>query len=218
MSINHTPIEEEILCINTNKVYDWVMLQSSVNRNILATSLGSLPVNPCGSSVRELNTECFITDANGNRLGPNSVIPIEETREREDRVFIIDGTEVILQNVSFNKEFYLVVEFSGLNNTTPFVERSAPIPIEIPESLFMCAPEGTELTARLTDFECSVRINCLNRILTSIDVSLTLCQSVQSTANVTIELAADFCEPRDVLTERCATPSIPPQCPVLFPG
>src|SRR5690625_1920821 len=100
-------IIEELLCINTDKVYDWVILQSNVNTNVLAADLGGLPIDPCGPTVSNLTTECYLTDAAGNRLGPNSVIDVVETRDREDRAFIIDGTEVILQNVAFQKTIFL---------------------------------------------------------------------------------------------------------------
>lgn len=217
MKVQPTQIDEELLCINADKVYDWVILQSNVNTNATAADL-ALSIDPCGAPISNLTTECFLTDAAGNRLGPNSEITVTETRDREDRAFVIDGAEVILQNVAFQKNLFIVIEFSGLTGTTPFVEQSAPIAIEIPESLFMCAPDGTDLVVRITDIECSVRLNCTGTALTSVDISVNLCQGVQSIANVTVELAAEFCQPRDVLTEQCPTPVIPPQCPVLFPG
>lgn len=211
-------IQPELLCVNTDKVYDWVISQTNINPTFTAAEIGALPVDPCDAAVSNLTTECFITDAAGVPLTLNSIIPITETADREDRNFVIDGTEVVLQNVSLQKTLYLVIEFSGLNGTTPFIERSMPIPIEIPESIFLCAPEGTDLVVRLSSVECGVAINCTGTALTSVDVSLNLCQSIQSIANVTVELAADFCVPRDILTEQCPAPIIPPQCPVLFPG
>ena len=93
-----------------------------------------------------------------------------------------------------------------------------PIPIEIPESIFLCAPEGTDLVVRLSDIECNVVLNCVGGALGSVDISLNLCQSVQTVTNVTVELPAEFCQPREVFTEQCPTPTIPAQCPVVFPG
>ncbi|HLR74067.1 MAG TPA: hypothetical protein VK077_02280 [Virgibacillus sp.] len=208
---------EEILCINTEKVYDWVVLQSSINNTFTAADLG-FTVNPCDPTISNLVTECFITDVNGIPLPLNGEVAVTEVGDRQDRVFVIDGTQVTLQNVSFLKTLYVVVEISGLDGTQPFLDRSQPIPIEIPESLFLCAPEGTDLVVRLTDVECSVRVNCTAGALTNVDVYLNLCQSVQAVTNVTVEVAADFCQPRDIITEQCPPPTIPPQCPILFPG
>jgi len=213
-----SPIGKELLCMNAEKVYDWVILQGNVSTSANASELGGLTIDPCDPSVSKLTTETFLTDEDGNRLSPNDIIEITESQERSDRPFIIDGTEVMLQNVSFQKTLYVVVEFSGLKYTTPFVEQTLPIPITIPESLFMCAPNGTDLVVRITDVDCTVSVNCTDKSLTSLDITLNVCQSVQSVTEVTVELFTKFCEPRDVLTEQCPSPIIPPQCPVIFPG
>ncbi|WP_053217129.1 BMQ_0737 family morphogenetic spore coat protein [Virgibacillus senegalensis] len=210
---------QEPLCINTEKVYDWVILQEDVSRNVLAGALGTLPIDPGGPTVSNLTTTVYLVDpATGEELDLNEEIPIEELGERENRTFVIDGAMVTLQRVTFTRSLAVVVEFSGLTGTTPFVEISDPITIDLPESLYLCAPEGTRIAARLSDLDSSVTVNTTAGALTSIDIVLGICQSVQSLADVTIELMADFCQPRDVLVEQCPAPAIPPQCPVLFPG
>ncbi|SDM76326.1 hypothetical protein [Sediminibacillus halophilus] len=210
---------QELLCINTEKVYDWVILQANVSQNVLAAALGTLPIDPCGPTVSNLTTTCYLVDpVTGEELDLNAEIPVDELGEREDRTFVIDGALVTLQRVTFTKPLSVIVEFSGLTGTTPFVEISDPIAIDIPESLYLCAPEGTRIAVRLSDLDCSVNVNCTAGALVSVDIVLGICQSVQSLADVTIELEADFCQPRDVLVEQCPTPAIPPQCPVLFPG
>lgn len=210
---------QELLCINTEKVYDWVILQEDLNQSVLPAAIGALPFDPCGPAVSNLTATCYLVDPlTGNPLPPNSVIPVTETGEREDREFVIDGALVTLQRVSFVKTLNVVIEFSGINGTTPFVFVSDEIEVDIPESVFLCAPEGTRLVVRVSDIDCSVNVNCVAGALESVDLFLNVCQSVQSVADVTIELVADFCQPRDILTEQCPTPSIPPQCPVVFPG
>jgi hypothetical protein len=217
-----TPIEElqpELLCINAEKVYDWVILQATENQTIPATGFDPLAIDPCAATVTNLVTTCFLVDPlTGDPLPPNAEIEVEELGQREDRTFNIDGETITLQRVSFTKPLSVVVQFSGIDGTTPFIVQTSPILFEIPESIFLCAPIGTRLVVRLTDVECSASPNCVNNVLQSIDINLNICQSVQSVADVTLELTADFCEPRDILVEQCPTPSIPPQCPVLFPG
>lgn len=212
---HHDP---EILCINTDKVYDWVILQNNINNTFLAADLGALPVDPCDPAVSNLRTNCYLVDAAGNPLPPNREIAVIETSDRQDRTFLVDNKQVLLQKVSFQSTIYVVVEISGLNGTTPFIEQTQPIAIEIPESIFLCAPEGTDLIVRLSDIECNVVLNCAGTTLGNVDISLQLCQSVQAVTNVTVELPANFCEPREVFTEQCSTPIIPAQCPVVFPG
>ncbi|MFB5660858.1 hypothetical protein [Alteribacillus sp. HJP-4] len=213
------PVGPELLCINAEKVYDWVILQADVSQNVSAEDIGPLAVDPCGPAVSNLSADCFLIDPiTGDPLPENAEIPVSEIGERQSRKFAIDRSKVKLQKVTFLKTLTVVVEFSGLDGTTPFVEQSAPIEIEIPESIFLCAPDGTRLLVRLTDVECSVRVNCTNGVLASVDIVLSLCQSVQTVADVTLELKADFCQPRDILVDQCPSPAIPPQCPALFPG
>ncbi|OIK09664.1 hypothetical protein [Bacillus sp. MUM 13] len=217
MSYSPQPIEE-LLCINAEKVYDWVILQNTRSQNILAAALG-LDINVCAAS--SLSTRVFLVDAEGNPLPPNAEVTVLEPGDREERTFVIDGALVTLERVTFLKTFFVAIEFKGILGTTPFVDVSKPIAIEIPESLFLCAPDGTRLAVRISDLECAVRLNCTagpTPTLTSIDLTLTTCQSVQAVADVTIEVKAEFCQPRDILSEQCPTPAIPPQCPVLFPG
>ncbi|WP_082232387.1 hypothetical protein [Halobacillus massiliensis] len=209
---------QELLCINAEKVYDWVILQASVNQTVLAAAFDVLPIDPCAATVSGLSTRCFLVDENGDPLPTNAEVDVVEVGEREDRTFVIDGALVTLQRITFIKTLSLVVEFSGFDGTTPFVEQTSPITIEIPETIFLCAPTGTRLVVRISDVDCNVAVNCTEETLTSVDIVLNLCQSIQSVADVTLELVADFCEPRDILIEQCPNPTIPPQCPVLFPG
>lgn len=211
----------ELLCFNAEKVYDWVLLQESVTENVSADDIGVLPIDPCDPAVSNLSINCYLVDPlTGNQLPPNAEIVIDEDPDdREDRDFVIDGTQVTLQQVNFEKTLSLVVEFSGFDGTTPFLEISDPIEINVSESVFLCAPEGTSIVVRVSDVICNASVNCDNGELESVDVSLDVCQSVQSVANVTLELEAGFCQPRDLLvTEECPTPVIPPQCPIVFPG
>ncbi len=211
----------ELLCINADKVYDWVILQANIRETVDPTFTDAAfdPLTLC--TATNVTTDILLTDAAGVPLQPNGVIEVEEVAERQDRRFIIDDKKVTLQKVTFLKTIYVVVEFSGLDGTGPFVVRTTPAPIEVPESIYLCAPEGTDLVVRFSDLEGSVRINCIGTPTptdVTLDIMLNLCQSVQTFANVTIEVRADFCKPREVLTEKCHAPAIPRQCPVVFPG
>ncbi|MEN2768092.1 hypothetical protein [Ornithinibacillus xuwenensis] len=210
---------QELLCMNAEKVYDWVILQEDLNQTILPAAIGTLPFDPCGPTISGLTARCYLVDpTTGNPLPPNAEIPVTEVGEREDRQFVVNGALVTLQRVSFIKTLNVVIEFSGFNATTPFVITSDEIVVEIPESVYLCAPEGTRLIVRVSDVDCNVSVNCVAGALESVDLFLNVCQSVQSVADVTLELVADFCQPRDILVEQCPTPSIPPQCPAVFPG
>ncbi|PLR80742.1 hypothetical protein CVD25_08410 [Bacillus canaveralius] len=210
--------DDELLCINTEKVYDWVILQSAMSKCVPADAL-HLDTDVC--KARNLKTRCILVDPKtGHPLGYNSGIKVEEIGERDDRPFIIGKDLVELQRVTFTKKLCAVIEFSGIIGKTPFVEISKPITIEMSESLFLCAPKGTRLMVKLADSECTVRLDCDDKKdeLLGVDLTLNVCQSIQTVADVTVELFAAFCQPRDILTEQCPTPKIPKQCNIVFPG
>ncbi|PLR80737.1 hypothetical protein CVD25_08440 [Bacillus canaveralius] len=215
---NSAEYDDELLCINTVKVYDWVILQSAISKCVPADAL-HLDTDVC--KARNLKTRCILVDPKtGYPLAYNSEIKIEETGKRDDRPFIIDKDLVELQRVTFTKKLCLVIEFSGIIDKVPFVEVSKPITIEMSESLFLCAPCGTRLVVKLADSDCTVRLNSDDEKdeLLSVDLTLNVCQSIQSVTDVTLELYAAFCLPRDILTEQCPAPKIPKQCNSVFPG
>lgn len=206
---------QELLCINAEKVYDWVVLQNTVRQLI---SNEELDLDHELNDVKHILTRFILVDEHGKPLGPNAKVKVKEIDKREEKTFLIDGCMVTLEKVSFLKIFFIALEFRGIKDNTPFVFTSCPIRIEAHESLFLCAPEGTRLVVRITDIDGSAKLHFHNDCLKSVDVTLTTCQSIQAVADVTIEVKADFCQPRDILTEQCQAPSVPPQCPTLFPG
>lgn len=211
----------ELLCINVDKVYDWVILQANIRETAVPTFTDDLFVPSVLCTATNVTTDILLTNSTGDPLAPNGVLDVVEVAERQERRFVIDGKRVTLQKVTFLKTIYVVVEFNGLDGTAPFVVRTEPIPVEVPESIYLCAPDGTDLVVRFSDLEGSVRINCTTETppaFVSLDIMLNLCQSVQTFTNVTVEVKADFCEPREVLTEQCPAPAIPRQCPAVFPG
>ena len=213
---------QELLCINTEKVYDWILEEATSSQTIPVSRLGipaailAVICNPAAHTT----INCILTDSMGRALPLNSEITVTELGPRIDRQFEVDGALVTLQRVSFTKTVFIVLEFSGVTPATgvPFIFTTEPIPFTITETAFLCAPPGTTLVVRLTDFECQTVLNCAAGALVSVGVTLLTCQSIQTVTPVTLELTADFCAPRETLIESCPTPLIPPQCPVIFPG
>lgn len=208
----------ETMCINTNKVYDWVLEEGTGSTTLLAANLPT--ALPAGATNVQVN--CILTDSTGAPLPINSEIDVTESAPREDRQFLVDGALVTLQRVTFTKTVYIVLEISGVDPATgsQFLITSNPFPpFNFIEEAYLCAPAGTSLIVRVSDFSCNTIIN-RNAAgdITSFNVNITICQSIQTVAPVTIEITADFCMPREQITEQCTNPTIPPQCPVVFPG
>ncbi|CQR48056.1 hypothetical protein BN1058_02398 [Paraliobacillus sp. PM-2] len=162
---------------------------------------------------------CFLSDSNGDPIDPfdPSSNLCQEMNGNSDKrknvpVILPSGEEIVLQKVIIQKSGYIVVKVSNGRNTC----FSDPIPFNKTEDILLCAPEGTTVDCRITDFECSATINCQNSIYKSVQVNLDICQSIQAVANATIKVDERFCQPRDQISQnRCGTPSIPSNCNVL---
>ncbi|RDI45779.1 hypothetical protein [Falsibacillus pallidus] len=208
----------ESMCINAKKIYDWVVLQKSFASTINAADLGNLAIDPCGTAISKMAARCLLVDPDtGEPLSPGSVIKTFEISDRQSTSLVMDGALITLQKISFVKMLGLIIEFKGINGSTPFIEQSSLVVIEVPETVLLCAPNDTALTAYLSSVQCKLKVNCTGDILTSVNVSLDLCQSIQSSQEVTVEVGrAAFCQPREILKLECSAPSYPPQCPILF--
>ncbi|MBE1556783.1 hypothetical protein [Sporosarcina limicola] len=200
---------QELICINVDKVYDWIVKEKSFD--ISPTGAISFPgITPTTSLVGATVT-CEVTPAASN---PIVIL------HREDRPFCIDGKTVCLQQLNIQKNFVVTIIVT-LPNGTMF--RSSHIPVSRCEQVTLCAPEGTDVEITYTELNCFV---CTTGTLTpgtgtitfsALTISVATCQSIQSTFPVTVEFLADYCEPRDDLPTACPPPIRPQQCSVVFP-
>ncbi|MEC5424239.1 hypothetical protein QGM71_12130 [Virgibacillus sp. C22-A2] len=209
---------QELLCINTEKVYDWIL--NETNFDLSLTGL-DLPINPTTGD----QLECGDIDLNTVTctVEPAAVDPIV-VLDREDQDFTVDGAEVTLQLVNIRKNFEVTVFAELIPELGGATVEVGSAEFTRCEQVILCAPEGTEIDVTYTDLDCFVcTATCDVGTTTEVDeldvtVTVRLCQSIQSTFEVTLEIVADFCQPRDVLPfPPCPAPTIPPQCPVVFP-
>ncbi|MET3683734.1 hypothetical protein ABID56_001843 [Alkalibacillus flavidus] len=210
---------QELLCINTEKVYDWILNEANFDLNL---SDLDLPLNPM--TGEQLECDDVDLDNVTCTVAPAEVDPIV-VLDRVDQEFVVDGAEVTLQLVNIRKNFdvFIFVDLvPGLGGATVEVGSAE---FTRCEQVILCAPTGTDIDVTYTDLDCFVcSATCDTGTTTEVDeldvtVSVRLCQSIQSTFDVTLEIVADFCQPRDILPfPPCPSPTIPPQCPVVFPN
>ncbi|MFC0561973.1 hypothetical protein [Halalkalibacter alkalisediminis] len=199
---------QELLCINTEKVYDWIINEATFD---LTLDDVDLPV------VNGVQLLCDDIDSVTCEVEPGD----SEILNRVDREFVINGTQITLQTVTIQKTFEVTV---FVVTTTGQTVEAGTFPFTRCEQVVLCAPEGTTVTVDYTDVDCFVCLfNCEDvtpGAVMELGITVRLCQSIQSTFPVTLELVADFCQPRDILDfiPVCPTPAMPPQCPVLFPN
>ncbi|MEC5424236.1 hypothetical protein QGM71_12115 [Virgibacillus sp. C22-A2] len=209
---------QELLCINTEKVYDWLLNDTEFDLSV--TDL-DLTVNPATGD----QLECDDIDLNTVTctVAPTDVNPIV-VLDREDRELIVDGTEITLQLVNIRKKFVVTVFVNLIPELGGATVEVGTVEFTRCEQAILCAPEGTEVDVTYTDLDCFVcTAACDTGTTTEIDeldvtITVRLCQSIQSTFDVKLELVAGFCQPRDILLfPPCTAPTIPPQCPFVFP-
>lgn len=207
---------QELLCINTEKVYDWILNESLFDLNLMDLHL---PLNP--NTGEHLTCEDIDVDTVTCKVTPNCVEPIS-ILSRVDQNFIIDGTEVTLQLVNIRKNFKVTVFVDLISELGEGTIEVCEAEFTRCEQVVLCAPEGTDVDVYFTDLDCFVCTATCDQMThpNQLDITLQvrLCQSIQSTYDVTLEIIAEFCEPRDILPiAPCPTPSMPQQCPVIFP-
>lgn len=209
MKENKLVQQEEVICINVDKVYDWIVKEN----NFDISPTGAIPFTGVTATTDFTGAvvTCEVTPA-----ADNPVVILS----RENRPFCFDGTNVMLQQLTIQKNFdvTLIVTLPG-----GVVFTSAVIPVTRCEQVTLCAPDNTNVDVTYTDLDCFV---CTTGILTpgagtitfsALTISVATCQSIQSTFPVTVEFVANFCEPRPELPTSCPAPIRPLQCPAVFP-
>ncbi|MDW0114188.1 hypothetical protein QT711_13410 [Sporosarcina saromensis] len=211
--------DQELICINVDKVYDWVLKENTFD--FTPQSPLTFPSVPAGADFQNATYTCEV------RPVPQAENPVV-ILDRVNREFIIDGKRVCLQQLTIRKRFRLVVVMTLPNGE---VYRSTPIDVARSEQVILCAPEDTEVTVTYTDLDCFVSsTGTVTRggagapetrnlfYFSNLVVTIRTCQSIQSTFPVTVEFLADFCHPRaELAIGSCPLPSRPPQCHSIFP-
>lgn len=205
--------DKELICVNVDKVYDWIVRENTFD--IFPGLTVAFPGLPVGTALAGATVTCDVTPAPGPTPPPIEII------SREDRQFCIDGKNVCLQQLTIRKNFELTLT---LTLATGVIFVSTPIAFSRNELVTLCAPEGTDVEITFTEIDCFLPTVTLPDtaiadavVFLGLVVTVTTCQSIQSTFPVTVELLADFCQPREDFITVCPPPGRPPQCPSLFP-
>ncbi|MEG0385217.1 MAG: hypothetical protein RR642_10725 [Solibacillus sp.] len=201
----------EYICINVDKVYDWVVKEMSFDFFHHADIYfeGVTPTTDFDHAV----VTCKVT--------PAAHKPIV-IMNREDRTFTIDGSRVCLQHLNVQKNFIVHIIVT-LKNGIVYTSRG--IPVTRCEQVTLCAPKGTDVEITYTDLDCfvcttgSIESKSNNHItFSALQITVAVCQSIQSTFPVTVEFLANYCEPRADLPTSCSPTGRPKQCHGIFPS
>ncbi|MCG7335715.1 hypothetical protein MHZ95_10535 [Sporosarcina sp. ACRSM] len=210
---------KELMCVNVNKVYDWIVKENNFDAIPVAAGVGvSFP------SIPATLTNPIVTCSVVPSTGVSPALPPIQILNREDRQFCIDGKNICLQQLTIRKNFTVQLTITATEGT--FVSPTL-LPISRTEVVTLCAPDDTAVEVVYTELNCVISSTGAIAVVgtgatatvtfTNLVVSVNTCQSIQSTFPVTLELFAEFCHPREDFITACPPPSHPPQCPQLFP-
>lgn len=200
----------ELICMNVDKVYDWIVKEMSFD--ISPTGGITFPTVTTGTNLEGAVVKCKVVPATSN---PIVIL------NRENRTFTVDGASVCLQQLNVQKNFILSLIICLPNGT---MLTSNDIPVSRCEQVTLCAPKGTDVEITYTDLDCFV---CTTGTLTpgdktitfsALSITVAVCQSIQSTFPVTVEFLAKYCEPRADLPFSCPANTRPKHCSAIFPS
>lgn len=203
----------EEICINVDKVYDWVVKERTFD--VSPAGPFTFPNLPAGVDMANAVVTCNVEPAASNPVMIQS---------RTDRTVFIDGENTRLQQLTIQKNFVLTL-YLHLPGEVTYASTSINLAPQF-EKVVLCAPEGTDVTVTYTDLDCLVSsagtpvqdaTTPTQVTIPNLTLSVTTCQSIQSTYPVTVEFLAKFCEPRADLATACPPPSRPKQCFTVFP-
>src|SRR5690625_325581 len=120
----------ELLCINTSKVYDWVISETTFDLTLDDVDL---------RLVGGVQLDCDDIDSVSCEVDPTGF----DVLDRTDRTFVIDGAQIVLQQVVIQKTFDVTV---FVTTTTGTVVEVGTFPFTRSEQVVLCAPEGTAVT------------------------------------------------------------------------
>ena len=201
-------------CILVDKIYDWVLLETDQIQEI------PIPVSSIAIVEEAMENQHPLLITGTIELPDGITTSIASIIRKK---VIVKGRPVevgcaqILKTVTVNITVYDLVEediILSFSSTFQILERAG-----------LCFPEP------FTSDNVIINISSAEAVsLSSIPVNgnlifeIGICQELQVTTQVSLEVLASFCQPRDnTITcdtnlSSCIRPTFPEQCPIIFPG
>lgn len=137
---------------------------------------------------------CYLVNECGEPISFEDVICKEIGDRKDTEIMLPNGKRTVLQKVNLCKQGCIGLTYDKGRQCCVF-------PFHKMEQLLLYAPEGTTLQCEVTDFFC--RISSMTNLENCwrLEVSIEICQSVQVTANTTLDIEAISCSPRPLFSD-----------------
>lgn len=206
------------LCIRADKLFDWV------TRRIEKTfDFDQDDINFFDGRKSEINPCEFFDDPDDVEVDIKNVdIECDQVGSRQD--VYLPELELELQEVRIKKQGTFQVVLAGEHKGKERTLTSSPVNVCFFERFILCAPESTEISCEVYDAGGSGALLCVDNDNGDFELSLSLliCQSVQVSADVIMEVEGKICRPRNDIVlpvdHVCDEIPFPKQCPQIFPA
>ncbi|MFZ0476349.1 MAG: S-Ena type endospore appendage [Halobacillus sp.] len=137
---------------------------------------------------------CYLANECGESISFEDVICKEIGDRKDTEIILPNGKRTVLQKIHLCKQGCIGLTYDKGRQCCVF-------PFYKVEQLLLCAPEGTTLQCEVTDFSC--RISSITNLdnCWRLEISIEICQSIQVTANTTLEIKGINCSPRPVISD-----------------
>ncbi|MBM7702946.1 S-Ena type endospore appendage [Metabacillus iocasae] len=136
---------------------------------------------------------CYLANCDDTRLAPccNEIQCTEVSHVRKDQVVIMPTGDVAsLQRIFLSKTGCIAVSYKIDGKLYKRI-----VPFYFREQLLLCAPNGTRVECDITHVECIPTVTIYDDG-SFINLSITICQNIKSTADITFSLKSNLCHPR----------------------
>ncbi len=198
---------KQLVTINTEKVYDWIVTETNFDLTLVNEPL------PAGLGIGDFDPDEVTVEVDSAAVDPVQIL------SREERTFVVGNTEMELHVINLRKNLVATLLFPTAVGVEELV-----IPFARNEQIVLYAPEDTAIDLMYTEVDSFVATFDVDPGDTIIGptfdavINVRVCQSIQSTYPVTLEVIADYSQPRDLLpVQPCPPPTRPPQNPDIFP-
>lgn len=208
--------------VKVPKIFDWVSRSTLIKLKECIQPNPQQETNSICCNFHDIKqTNCFLSDSQGNPASSENgcIIRCNELTSPNNRtniqILTPDGKLVTLQRVDLLKQGFVTVQFFNRKGQLCL---QAVFPFAEVETVFLCAPPGTDIDCEITQVDCKAHLlPPIAEQSPSIEaaINILLCQSIVSTADVKVELTGTACKPREESIMNDISPLPPEACPVF---
>ncbi|RFA33408.1 hypothetical protein CAI16_14775 [Virgibacillus dokdonensis] len=153
-------------------------------------------INKCSYMLEDYQLSCFLSDEFGNPTDNLECHEVLSPRGRENiQVMLPNGKMVMLQKIKVIKKGFITLQLVNKEE----ICNLGTVFFQCMDIFILCAPKGTFITCDITNFSCTANMtdDCER-----IDIEISFFQQIKVITEMSIEVEANLCLPRDEVDMR----------------